>query len=261
MDFAGIVENLQVFLLIFVRIFVMLQIAPLTSSAALPRVARIGLALFSAVAVVSWVTNYPVPDAGLEFVFLIFMEVIIGAIMGLFLVIIYAAFQLSGQFFSLQMGFSASQVFDPLAQIQIPLLGNFLNLIAMMVFLSVEGFQKLFFIGVRGSFIKVRPWDFVILKDHIPQSLFTMVGDMFTNSLLIALPIMGTLMLASLSMGLLAKASPQMNLLMLGFPINISLSYIIIIMALPFILLFFANIIGYSFEFLADFIGKVRVAA
>ena len=47
---------------------------------------------------------------------------------------IFAVFQAAGQFFSLQMGFGASEVFDPLAQIEVPLMGQFLNLVGMLVF-------------------------------------------------------------------------------------------------------------------------------
>lgn len=252
MNISAVIDNLQLFFLIFARIFVMLSIAPLVSSAALPAIARVALSLFAAVTVVAWIQNYPVPETGLDFVFMLIMEGIVGATMGLFMVIIFTAFQLSGQFFSLQMGFSASQVFDPLAQIQIPLLGQFLNLIAMMVFLTVKGFQKLFLVGVLGSFERVRPWDFVKIRTGMLDYILKATGSMFLNALLIALPIVGTLMLVSLSMGLLAKASPQMNLLMLGFPINISISYIVIIMAMPFIISVFANIVGYSFEFVMD---------
>jgi flagellar biosynthesis protein FliR len=258
MNFTAIIQNLQLFFLIFARVYVMLQVAPLISSAAIPPVSRIALALFAAASIVAWLPDYPIPDTGLAFVFLLLMEVIIGMIMGLILVIIFTAFQLSGQFFSLQMGFSASQVFDPLAQIQIPLLGQVLNLIAMLVFLSVRGFQKLFLYGVLGSFQKIRPWDVVTLKDHFLPTIFKSIGGMFANGLLIALPIVGTLMLVSLSMGLLAKASPQMNLLMLGFPINISIAFIVLVMAMPFIISFFANLIDYSFDYMFDFISKAR---
>ncbi|MBN1649366.1 MAG: flagellar biosynthetic protein FliR [Spirochaetales bacterium] len=256
MNFTAVVQNLQLFFLIFARVFTMLQVAPLISSSAMPPISRVALALFAAASIVTWLPDYPIPDTGLGFVFLLIMEIIIGMIMGLILVIIFTAFQLSGQFFSLQMGFSASQVFDPLAQIEIPLLGQVLNLIAMMVFLSVRGFQKLFLFGVLGSFQKIRPWDLVNLKEHFLPTIFNSIGNMFANGLLIALPIVGTLMLVSLSMGLLAKASPQMNLLMLGFPINISVALILLVLAMPFIITFFANLIGYSFDYMFEFIGK-----
>ena len=256
MDLNAIVTNIQLFLLIFTRVFAMLQIAPLFSSGAVPQIARIALALFCAVACVGNIVDYPIPDTGLEFVFLLVAEALIGFIMGLLLTIIYSAFQLSGQFFSMQMGFAASQVFDPLAQIEIPILGQFLNLMAMLVMLTVKGFQKLFLVGVYGSFNKVRPWDLVNIKENLLHYTFESISSMFYNALLIALPIIGTLLIVSISMGLLAKASPQMNLLMLGFPINISVSYVILMFALPFIITLFAKVIENSFDFLLDFITK-----
>jgi len=58
-------------------------------------------------------------------------EAMIGLVMGFFLSIVYSAFTTAGQFFSLQIGFGASETYDPLAEVELPLMGQFLNLIAM----------------------------------------------------------------------------------------------------------------------------------
>ena len=58
---------------------------------------------------------------------------------------------------------------------------------------------------------------------------------------------MGTLFLVSVSMGLLAKAAPQMNLLMLGFPINIGMSFILLFLLMPFLVEAFERIIDLGF--------------
>ena len=102
----------------------MLQVAPLFSSSALPQVAKIGFSLFIAAVIFPVVVaeGYVLPNSPLQYLFLLLGEVLIGIIIGFFLVVVYASFQVAGQFFSLQMGFGASQVFDPLAQIEIPLL-------------------------------------------------------------------------------------------------------------------------------------------
>jgi len=247
------VKNFQIFLIILFRVIAMVEVAPLLSSSLIPQLAKIGLSFFTAIVVYPWVVQmgYQIPDNTVQYLMLIIGEVLIGIIIGFFLSIIYAAFQVAGQFFSIQMGFGASQVFDPLAQIQIPLMGQFLNLIAMLVFISVGGFQKFMLIGVMRSFQTIKAIDLINGKNYLAQLFIGSLGRLFYNSLTIAFPILGTLLLISISMGLLAKAAPQMNLLMLGFPIAIGVAFLIIFLTIPFLVSAFGRIIDFSFNNLA----------
>jgi len=250
-----IAQGAQLFFLIFVRIMAMISVAPLLSSSSIPRLARIALALLAASLVYPMVSasNYPIPDSGLAYALLAVGEAMIGIIMGFLLAIIYAAFQTAGQLFSLQMGFGASQVFDPLAQIEIPLLGQFLNLIAMFVFVFTRGFQKVFLTGVYYSFQSVRAGDLVLLRQDIVTTMLRGLSSLFQNALVIALPILGTLFLVQVVMGLLGKAAPQMNLLVMGFPISIGVAFLIILVTIPFLMESFDSLIGAGFEQLMEF--------
>ncbi len=254
----SIAANSQLYLLIFVRVFAMLQVAPLLSSNSLPIVARIALAFFTAFVLFPWVSEngYPIPENGLSFVLLLVGEILLGIITGLFLVIIYAAFQVAGQFFSLQMGFGASQVFDPLAQIEIPLMGQFLNIIAMFIFVTIGGFQRLFLAGVYRSFQAMRAVDLLSQKDYLLRVMMSGLSKLFEQALLIAFPILGTLFLISVTMGLLSKAAPQMNLLMMGFPISIGVAYLVIFAILPFLVDAFEKIIDGSFYQIREFFDR-----
>jgi len=51
-------------------------------------------------------------------------------------VMVYSAFQMAGQYIAQQMGFNASEVYDPLAQVEQPVLGQFVNLSAMLIFVT-----------------------------------------------------------------------------------------------------------------------------
>ena len=249
MSLAFLVLRAQLFLLIFARVIALVFTAPLLSSGNIPAVARVGLSLFITAGILPWMENlgYTIPDTGLFYAALVLGEVLIGLSLGFLLNVIYSAFQLAGQLFSLQMGFAASQVYDPLAQIQLPLIGQFLNLIAMFVLLSVSGLQKLFLVGIYRSFQTVTAYTFLERRDAILQLVFRSISGLFAQALLIALPIIGTLFLVSVSMGLLAKAAPQMNLLMLGFPINILVAFLILFFTLPMIMEAFGRIIDLGF--------------
>lgn len=257
---AALAQNIQVFFLIVARVLAMLEVAPLFNSRAIPHTARIGLALFVAVTVFPWVLPSMTPVDSMSvanYGLLVIGEVMLGIISGVYLLIVFTAFQVAGQFFSLQMGFGASQVFDPLAQIQIPLMGQFLNIIGMLIFLSVSGFQKLIMVGVYRSFQSVQAIDLVTGRAHLFSVFAKSLGGLFTSALTIAFPIMGSLLLVSVTMGLLAKAAPQMNLLMMGFPIAIGVAYLVLIMAMPFLVGSFIQIIDRSFEALASLFGGI----
>ena len=262
MTVEAISENAQLYFLIFVRVLALVEIAPLLSSEGIPQIAKIGLAFFATVAVFPWIktAGYPIPPNGLFYGALVIGEALIGIVIGFFLQVVYAIFSAAGQFFTLQMGFGASEVFDPLAQIEIPIMGQFFNLMAMFVFIAVGGFQRVFLIGVFRSFEAAKALDFVAGREHVFALIFKSLTGLFEQAMIISFPVLGTLLLVSISMGLLAKAAPQMNLLMLGFPISISVGFLMLIFAMPFIIEVVARIIDNSFTELLEFFSKVRPA-
>ena len=260
---AGFVYNTQLFLLIMARVFALIEIAPMVSSESIPQQVKVALSLLCSFLVFPWVaaTGYPIPDDGLAYVLLLLGEALVGVIMAFFLAIIYVAFQVSGQLFSLQMGFGASQVFDPLAQVEIPLMGQLLNLVAMMIFVGVEGFQRLFYLGVVRSFQAVRAVDFVGVRQGLLVGMLVRLSQLFQYSLILAFPILGTLVLVYVAMGLLAKAAPQMNLLILGFPISISVSFLLIFVSMPFLVDAFASLLDHAFDGLLEVLRLAREGA
>ena len=175
----------------------------------------------------------------LYFIFLLIGEVLIGVILGFFVSIIFAAFSTAGQFFAFQMGFSAAGAYDALSQVENPLMGQFFNLVAMLIFMQNHWFQKLFFKGLGGSLESLNVFDFILGQEKIVKFLISGLTNLFADALLIALPIMGTLVLITVCTGLLSKAAPQMNLLSEGFPVMILLTFMLLVALFPSICDFF----------------------
>ncbi len=245
-----IARNAPIFFLVFVRIYALLRVSPITNSEAIPGIARVAVTFFTAFGVLPSVLagGYPLPVAGLDFILLAVGEMLIGILTGLFLVLLFAVFQLAGQFFSLQMGFGASQVFDPMAQIEIPLVGQFLNMIAMMVFVISGGMQRIFLHGVLGSFSALTAADLAGAGPDIFPLVTAGLGRLFEQSLVLAFPILGTLFMLQVTMGLFGKAAPQMNLLMLGFPLAIGVAFLLIFLTMPFLVEAFEVVIDSAFH-------------
>jgi len=249
--------DFNLFALIAVRVLAMMEVAPLLSGEGVPQVAKIGLAGFTAAIIFPSVkaAGYPVPDDGFAYAFLVIGEALIGLIIGFFLSIVYSAFTTAGQFFSLQMGFSASETFDPLSEVELPIMGQFLNLIAMFVFVSTSGFQKLFLIGVEGSFKAMKAVDLVTRRNDLIQYLLQATGALFQQSLILSMPVLGTLFIVTVAMGLMSKAAPQMNFMSEGFAITLTVTYVILLTALPFMMEAFSHLIEASFDDLGILVG------
>lgn len=244
-----IVQQAPLFLLVAVRCFAMIQTTPLLSTNATPGVAKVALAGFSTYLVLPSVATYGwnVDSYNLSYIFLLIGEGLIGVITGFYISIIFAAFSSAGQFFSLQMGFSAAESYDALSQVENPLMGQYLNLIAMLIFMQVKGFQKLFISGITQSFKALSAYSLVEYQSGFVSFLLKGLTTLFLDAMMIALPMIATLFLVSVSMGILSKAAPQMNLLSEGLPITILVSFFLLTQLLPVMTNYFGNIFEAAF--------------
>lgn len=247
--FSFLLVKAPLFFLVSVRIFAMISTTPLLSTRAVPRIAKIALAGLVAFLVMpsAYGTLLDVPGFSAEYVLFAVGEALLGVLTGFFISIIFATFSTAGQFFSYQMGFGVSEVYDALAQIENPLMGQFLNFIAVLIFLQIKGFQTLFLGGVLRSFQSINCFLFIERQELLSSFLLTNLSSLFLNAMIIAMPVMGTLFLVHVSMGLLSKAAPQMNLLSEGFPITILLTFFLLTVSLPLMADFFIRIMNNGF--------------
>ena len=259
-----ILSQAPVFLLIFARIFAMLLVLPMFSMRSASRVAKVALAGYMAFFIfgtcdLSYYLPYIAQDGSfsMEYFLILIGEVLIGIILGFFITMIFSAFSTAGQFLAFQMGFSAASSYDSLSQVENPLMGQFFNLIAMLVFMQTHWFQKLFLQGLVTSFSSLNAISIVNSTESIVKFVLSGLSSLFIDALVISLPVMGSLFLISICTGLLTKAAPQMNLLSEGFPIMIMLAFAIIAFVLPDIIDFFVRSFEKGFADLFDFFKNI----
>ena len=246
---------------------------PLFSMRGIPRVAKIALAGYMAFMILpsvynnGWQFNDYIAAKDIasgafsaQYIMLLLGEGLIGIIIGFYVSLFFAAFSSAGQFFSFQMGFSAAEAYDALSQIENPLMGQYLNLVAMLVFLQTNGFQKIFLNGLMHSFESINAYSLVFCKENFIRFLLRGLSDLFLDGMMIAFPLVGTLFLISLTMGLLSKAAPQMNLLSEGLPITITVSFLILLVLLPVMIVFFSLSFDQAYENISLLFSKVSKA-
>ena len=219
------VNFFQIYLLIMVRFVAILMVAPLFSSNVIPNTIKMALAFIATAAIFPLVANINVQAAPtfVEYFLTLVNEALIGILIGFLMSIIFTAYQVMANFLEIQMGFGISETVDPVSQVTVPVLGQLQSLVVVLLFIAIDGLRTLFY-----SF-KAMP----VLSDA-SKAVFTSsfsgvidrmiyyMSSLFSVALSLSLPIMLTLFLLSLSLGLLAKAAPQMNILMLGFPMQIA---------------------------------------
>jgi flagellar biosynthetic protein FliR len=231
MDFF--VENFQVFLLILVRMFSMFAVAPFFSSGVIPFRIRAALSVYVTVCVFPLVVNTigTIPENMYAYVLLIVSEAMIGIFIGFMISIIFAAFQLAARFFSFQMALGIAEVVDPLSEVGITLVGQLWTLMGIMIFIAIDG-PHMMIMATFESYNSIFVMNLVRHSEAMYRALLGTFGAMFLVALKLAFPILTTLFLLAVTLGMLAKAAPQMNIFMLGFPIQIGVGFMIMIVVI-----------------------------
>lgn len=232
-------EQFQLFTLVFARFLALFSVAPGYSGDSLPFFSRFALSFITA-AIITPVADVPASlsaDLKQAYILIVLEQAAIGIFIGIVMQFLFAAYQLAGEFFSVQMGFGISEVLDPLSQISLPVIGTLKNLIALFVFF-VSGAHTYLVQALAFSIERVPHLGFSFLKqgvthNHLFKFFALLSGGMFITALKIALPIIGCLLLVSVTLGILSKAAPQMNMLVLGFSAKIVIGFLVLAILAP----------------------------
>lgn len=167
-------------------------------------------------------------------------ELAIGFTLGFAVQLLMAAVQLSGQIIGLQMGFGLATVLDPQTSQQVSILAQMEALLAMLIFLSLD-VHHYFIRAISYSFRVISPGGFRA-TGQLTGSIIENFGQIFQLSLRIGAPVIITLLLLNFALGLVARTVPQINVLVVGFPINIGLGLLILLLFIPYFFRFMAGL-------------------
>ena len=215
-------------------------VAPLLSSNVLLMRYRLLLALMIVLCVFPWVSEFvkEVPSSFLMYVLLLVKELFVGIVIGFFISLIFAAFQLSTQFFSTQIGLGMSQVLDPMTQEEVSLFSYLYYLLAMLMFLVIGGLHMVI-MAVVDSYKVLPVMEVIEHSEVLMEHAVKYFSFMFVLGLKIAFPILGASMLVTFALGLIGKAAPQANILILGLPLQYGMGLVIVFLSVPFLVHYF----------------------
>ena len=199
-----------------------------------------GLSLLIAFLVLPSVTLAVPPVEILPLALAMAGEVLIGILMGFAGSLIFSGIQLAGQLIGFQMGFSVANVYDPISSAQVSIVAQLLNLVAILIFLGVNG-HHVFIYGIAESYRIVAPLDFHF-SGELTRQLVVLSKDIFIIGIKTGAPVIAMLLMISIGFGLIARTVPQVNILIAGFPIKIGVGLIGMGLTLPVFALMMGDI-------------------
>ncbi|OXR49692.1 MULTISPECIES: flagellar biosynthetic protein FliR [unclassified Pusillimonas] len=223
---------LNAFLWPFVRLLAFLSTAPLLGESSIPTRAKVGLAAFLSIIIAPTLPTPPaISPASYEGLFITLQQFLIGTILGLVMRIVFAAVQTAGEFIGLQMGLSFASFFDPQTGANTAVLARLMNMIAMLLFLAVNG-HLLMLAGL------IRSFDLLPISSTPIQStglgvLFDWSAQVMISGMLLALPLIIVLLSISLALGILNRTAQQLSVFAVGFPISLLVGLILLWVVLP----------------------------
>ncbi|HMK98046.1 MAG TPA: flagellar biosynthetic protein FliR [Acidimicrobiales bacterium] len=241
MNFQLAAGSFFVFMLAVVRATAWLSFAPPFSSSAIPPLVRFGLAAALAMAVTPQLAAAPggggAPFSSVasslgtgSFITDLVVQAVIGCLLGFMTSLLFSIIMSAGALTDMTSGLSASSTFDPLSGNVNPVTANIYNVLLTTLLFVTEGdlvVVKGFMLSFRAVGLSTRSMAL------IGPTLMAEVGFFFAAAVEIAAPVLGCMFLAYVALGLLTRSAPQLNVMSLGFALNIALAIVVVGVSLP----------------------------
>lgn len=226
---ADVVERFYTFLWPMLRISALMISAPIFSLSAFSLRLRILLAL-----VLTWLIyplhKWPLLDPstapGLVEVF---NQIMIGAVMGLILQVVVGAIVVGGQSIAAAMGLSMANMLDPNMG-NVPVISQLMIVMSTLIFVGFGGHAIL--LGLISESFYSLPIGTSILNQNIYGRVLQWSSMVFLGAVLMALPVMVSLLFINIGMGVVTRAAPSLNIFAVGFPAMIIAGFLILIISM-----------------------------
>lgn len=225
-----VLQRVPVFVLVVFRLAGMMTLAPVFSSPRVPRRVKALLVIVLAFGVSGGVRAVPLPDSTWELAVGIGGEMMFGAAMGMLVSFVFVAAQWAGEMIGIEMGLNMSEIFDPAMGSAGSLTGDVYYFLTLAVFLTVDGHHELLN-AVRASFDVLPPLSLGVDK----PLLDLLVGLLQSATILavrLAAPVLVTVLVVDLALGLMGRAMPQFNVMQAGMSVRSIVGLVIVIVGL-----------------------------
>ncbi len=244
--------SLQVFLLVFTRILAIFMFLPVYGSNNIPIQARIIFISFLSLALMPIVNiTTAVPQDILIFGGVLLSEFLIGLTLGFIGLLVTNAIYLAGLLIDMSVGFAMVNVIGVQDESEVAVTSNFMYILAMFIFLMLDFHHEIIKAIVKSfEMIPVGAFNF---NFFVVNHFFVITKESFEIGFQIAAPILLTIMIMDLILGILSKAMPGMNIFMVGMPFKILVGLFTFYLILPYI----QNVLVLLFQKMIEYMNQL----
>jgi flagellar biosynthetic protein FliR len=203
-----------------VRIGTLLIMSPILSGLGSLVVVRVLLTLSLSAMLVSGM-QLPVTPVPMQFgsvVFAAMAEVLTGAVLAFGVFAAFGAFSVAGKILDIQSGFGIGSVYDPVTRSGAPLFATMLNMVAVVVFFSVDAHHA-FMRGIAFSLSEVPVGSGFLALDA--DAVIRQFGLMFLLGVALIIPVLLCMLLVEVGLAVISRVLPQMNVFVVVVPAKI----------------------------------------
>ena len=234
--------NTVIFLLVLGRTAGLLTSAPFWGGKMAPGLVRIVVTVIVTAVIYPLVTvpsRFSVVPSDIALFLALAGEVLVGLLLGWMAQFLFVGMRLAGQLVEIKTGLGLAQLIDPQEGSQTTFFSLLFDLLAVMVFLSVNGHYLLIHALVSSySLVPLADGNlFITLVKGVVMS----AGTIFTIALQVSAPIMVGLLLSDIMLAIIARAIPQLNLFSVAPPLQLAFAMLLFLFSLPTLVWFCVN--------------------
>lgn len=224
-------EQFETFVLVFLRVTSMLYAFPVFSAPQIPTLVRLGLG-----GILSFILWKMVPVVHLspgiyELGLAAVAQIVLGLLVGYIASLVFTGIQFAGELVDLMIGFAVANVINPQTQQSITVIGEFQLALATLIFLATDSHYFLVQ-GIAGSFTLV-PLPYIGFDPGVAGNIALFFSQAFLVVFRIAAPVVAALFLTNIVLAFMARVAPQMNVFVIGLPIQVGVGLIVLAISLP----------------------------
>jgi flagellar biosynthesis protein FliR len=212
------------------RILACIAVVPLFSHPSIPNRMKLGIGFVITLAILPSIKVPAIDVMSWQGLLSLLAQMVIGISMGFVMRLMFTAVEMAGFMMGMSMGLGFASFYDPQTEGQTMAVAQFLTMLTLMVFMSLDG--HLMVVAVMLQSFETMP----ILLEHWQlnsQVIAELGGHIFSQGLLLSLPVVASLLITNMALGILTKAAPQFNIFGIGFPITISVGLVMTLLSLP----------------------------
>ncbi|MEC4684739.1 MAG: flagellar biosynthetic protein FliR [Nitrospirota bacterium] len=267
-------NDITTFLLVLLRLGIVMTFLPFFGSKNLPPHFRIGLIIALSLLLTPIVQTVIQPGENLQpslehFIgdeadmknqknlwaeadipLMVIKETIFSFVLALTVRFIFYAVDTAGQIIATTMGLSMATVFNPEIG-QSTEIARLYGIVAFLLFLSLDAHHYFIYAFIKSfEHVAVGGAD---IKSMVSAGI-ALSSRIFTLAIKLSAPVIAVVMITNILLGMLSKLIPQFNIFFVGYPIYITLGYIVMLLGLPLMIYLLS---GYFIGIKGDLTGII----